>query len=83
MWWWQEPVPPKAIMAVLTDRRLTRSQRVALSKSLLRLCARGLVQAYTTEVCRQGKGYIYALSPPPDGQSGGIATGVAKESQDK
>jgi hypothetical protein len=59
-----KPVPPKAIMAVLTDGRPTRSQRVALSKSLLRLCARGLVRAYTTEVCRPGNGYLYSICPP-------------------
>ncbi len=40
----------------------TNSNRAAVSRSLARLCKRGLALAWTGEVCSQGRGYSYSKS---------------------
>jgi len=56
----KKPVPASSILQHYVARP-SAAQRVALSKSLKRLCERGLVDSYTTEVLRPGKGLLYVL----------------------
>ena len=54
------PVPASAILSDLTSNP-TPSQRATLSKALVRLAERGLVDRWVTEIYRPGKGYLYSL----------------------
>ena len=53
-------VPTGAVIAGLGIERPTIAQRVAVSKSLKRLSARGLVYRWETPVARPGRGSLWS-----------------------
>ena len=56
----EQPIPPRDVMDALGLDRSKPAVRVAVSKSLKRLAARGFVLVWRPEVCWPGKGYLYS-----------------------